>query len=1111
MLRERTTCLGWILAISLIPGVGLCQEQEKAEPLLPIADAERRVESDGLTLEQVSEQRKLAEAAQLDGEIKKQVLDLLDRATGELKQCQGFIARTESDKQRILQAESFSESLQLKIRLQDVNPPGGFGEELDLPSLQTEVLTRTTRLDELKRQLELLEADSRSIDERRVVLTRAKATLRVRLAEARQQLTGDPPDGEDAMVSNARRLLALSRLRALNAEEPAIAAELARISAERGFEILRRRIELNQKQTSTLEAELGVLRRLQDGKRRDEAQEKRTDLSSIPEGTDEAKAAADWLKQNQRLVDVLIPGATQLAVRRDERLKDDAETENRIRGLVEQFNIVQPVGLELQDQLLKLPDTSDIAAGIKDRESDLAQLSFERKTHESQLEKLKRAAGSVIPTGAEALNARVSILSTLIRNETTYIEALRSLDLRERKLVADTEQFRRWLRERVLWIRSNRVLSIGDISAAARSCAWQCSPQSWMSLFGILAADADQHLFLYLAVGGLVVLLLLVRSRLRKSLSQLATEVRSPGCDTIRPTARAVVITVMLAIPVPMLVVFIGLRLSGSNAGTDFIQSVGRGFEVSGIAFLLVNLLKQTCRNDGLGEAHFSWTDLAVRKTRLGLRSILIAVLPFLFIGTSQHHARTAPGPAALERICSVIGLAFVTYFTATLLNPKRGVFADALGGGARGWGRRSVWLWYPLAIGTPLTLAGLTVAGYFFTAYELTWRLAGTIILVAIAAVAQAFLERWILVHRRHLQIEQAVLRIQAIENDDVEAEAKADEEAQVLTDVSQQTHRLINSGVLIVGVIGLWVLWSQVLPAVSFVTQYELWRTTRQVSVEGIVDGKPQLIAETVLEPITLLSVFKAGLVILATVTAARNLPGFLEITILKRLPIEPALRYALRTVARYLLVIAGMTLVFSVMGIGWGKVQWLAAGLTVGLGFGLQEIFANFVSGLIILFERPVRLGDVVTIDNVSGTVSRIQIRATTIMDWDRKEYIVPNKEIVTGRVLNWTLSDQTSRIVIRVGVAYGSDTQLAQRLLTQVADNHPIIQKEPKPLATFDEFGDSTLNLCLRCYMPSLDERLQTMSELHSAINEAFANANIEIAFPQLDVHVDRNQG
>lgn len=136
---------------------------------------------------------------------------------------------------------------------------------------------------------------------------------------------------------------------------------------------------------------------------------------------------------------------------------------------------------------------------------------------------------------------------------------------------------------------------------------------------------------------------------------------------------------------------------------------------------------------------------------------------------------------------------------------------------------------------------------------------------------------------------------------------------------------------------------------------------------------------------------------------------------------------------------------------------------AALTVGLGFGLQEIFANFVSGLILLFERPIRVGDIVTVDGTTGVVSRIQTRATTVTNWDRQDLIVPNKEFITGRLLNWTRSDHVNRIVINVGIAYGSDTELARRLIEEVLREHSEVLGDPPSIVTFEGFGESTLNL------------------------------------------------
>ncbi len=141
-------------------------------------------------------------------------------------------------------------------------------------------------------------------------------------------------------------------------------------------------------------------------------------------------------------------------------------------------------------------------------------------------------------------------------------------------------------------------------------------------------------------------------------------------------------------------------------------------------------------------------------------------------------------------------------------------------------------------------------------------------------------------------------------------------------------------------------------------------------------------------------------------------------------------------------------------------------------MGLGFGLQEIFANFVSGLIILFEKPVRIGDVVTIGNLSGTVSRIRIRATTITDFDHKEIIVPNKTFVTDQLLNWSLSDTVTRVTLRIGVRFGSDLERVRELLFAAARENPRVLKDPEPQVFFLNFGESRWNTSCACTCATL---------------------------------------
>jgi potassium efflux system protein len=200
-------------------------------------------------------------------------------------------------------------------------------------------------------------------------------------------------------------------------------------------------------------------------------------------------------------------------------------------------------------------------------------------------------------------------------------------------------------------------------------------------------------------------------------------------------------------------------------------------------------------------------------------------------------------------------------------------------------------------------------------------------------------------------------------------------------------------------------------------------------------------------------------------------------------------------------------GIIAFLSTLGLRWDRLQWLVAALGVGIGFGLQEIIANFISGLLILFEKPIRVGDVVTVGDSSGQVIRIEIRATTIRDFDGKELLVPNKEFVTGRLLNWTLSNTDIRMSLEVGIAYGSDVRKAVAILEDILVNHELILDKPEPDVLFREFGDNSLILLARYFFSDIEQRGYLLSDLHLKINDAFTEAGIVIAFPQIDVHFD----
>ncbi|MEO1278077.1 MAG: mechanosensitive ion channel domain-containing protein, partial [Planctomycetota bacterium] len=264
-----------------------------------------------------------------------------------------------------------------------------------------------------------------------------------------------------------------------------------------------------------------------------------------------------------------------------------------------------------------------------------------------------------------------------------------------------------------------------------------------------------------------------------------------------------------------------------------------------------------------------------------------------------------------------------------------------------------------------------------------------------------------------------------------------------------------------------------------------------------------------EAASEPIRAITLADVGLALIffaLTWILARNLPGLLEITLLKRLPLDAGARFAVTSILRYFIGIVGIVLGFGAIGIGWSQVQFLAAALTFGLAFGLQEIFANFISGLIILVERPVRVGDTVTVNGVDGRVTRIRMRATTVLDWELRELVIPNKVFITDHFINWTLSDPRIRVTVPVGVSYGSDVRLVQRTLLEIGQGYEHAVAEPRVRSLFLGFGDNTLDFQLRVYVEHFDYYLEAKSYLHMQIFERFRELDIEIAFPQRDLHI-----
>ncbi len=228
-------------------------------------------------------------------------------------------------------------------------------------------------------------------------------------------------------------------------------------------------------------------------------------------------------------------------------------------------------------------------------------------------------------------------------------------------------------------------------------------------------------------------------------------------------------------------------------------------------------------------------------------------------------------------------------------------------------------------------------------------------------------------------------------------------------------------------------------------------------------------------------------------------------LEVVVLQRFTLPLGVPQTISRISRYIVILVGVVVAFSAIGFDLGKTALVAGGLGVGIGFGLQNIVNNFVSGLILLFERPIRVGDTIEVGNTSGVVENIGMRATLIRTWRGPELVVPNADLVSSQVLNWDLKRDRRRIEIPVGVDYESDPEMVATLLVDTAADHPGVLKHPEPACLFLGFGDSSLDFQVRAWAKT-ENCMRIESELRFAIRKALTDAGIEIPFPQRNVHI-----
>jgi len=815
-----------------------------------------------------------------------------------------------------------------------------------------------------------------------------------------------------------------------------------------------------------------------------------------------------------------------LAGRIERSQKEAEEIEQQTRELLEEFESIaervqrsgfnEVIAAQLRRRREQLPDAAMLTEQLRERSQKTGQLGLQLAELQDQRGRLAdlntavarqakllaTAGGDLDPAESAALKVLLrgqrGYLDGLISDTSRYLETLLECDSADRALLKQAREYTRYCDENLLWIRSAAPPGWADAGRVLRGVQDWLQPSLWTGLGRGLANDFLRHPGWYAA---LVLLVLGCLWGARTAASGLRHEMQRAEPRRSRAGwAFAWLIAGSLA--VPTLLWFSGWRLSALRLDP---LSAAAGRAVVGLAWLLVPLrvIRMGTRIEHLAPGLIgisavrsdTWREVTGRWAWMGL-----PLLTWTFAGVTL--AGNLP-QTALGRLTFVLFQGLLGWGLARLgprpnaLSASRGEGSAAAGVAAAGrWRQQLAAIWPGLALAIPVGFAGLSLWGYHDTAVLLqAWFLgvAGLgLMLRRVERLLAVCLAPRVVVTAPASNEWGAVEGEHAIWAPQGRRRTSSRTGLPELEDAVSQWRHLVHMGLVGLFVVGAcWIL-SPMLPALAVFQSIEVWPRPLHWLDESEVENLANVV--------TVAGVALAALLGVLTWFCQRTLPELLDVLVLSRTQLDQGGRYAVAAIARYAVLVAGSLAAFSQVGIGWAQLNWLVAAMTVGLGFGLQEIFANFVSGLILLFERPVRIGDIVSIGDITGKVSRIRMRATTITDNDLRELIVPNKELITGRVVNWTLTDTVSRLTIKVKVAVGTDPDFARSLLLGVANRHRLVLRQPPAQAQFEEFADNALHFALRVCVGSFDLVAQTRHELLTAIKKEFQEQGIALSIP-----------
>ncbi len=500
---------------------------------------------------------------------------------------------------------------------------------------------------------------------------------------------------------------------------------------------------------------------------------------------------------------------------------------------------------------------------------------------------------------------------------------------------------------------------------------------------------------------------------------------------------------------------------------------------------------------NSLVQRHFSVSPRVIAQNRAIIDQLWFVSIPMLMIANMREAEPTKISGDVIGYPLMVFGFLYLTFFAIKTV--KRSI--------ERVKPDMTFWTISIISIITPLTITVMLGLGYYYTVIQLLNRVAITLYICFLYLILSNTLRRELYVaevkmlsairsrmqQQHETQANAANLTATATATPEMQGKQRL--ESFRLELVNGRAYKLFNACLLTVFIYFMYQQWNDLAGVLTYLDHIYLWESIK------IVDG------QTISSTLSLGDVLLAIVIVIVAVVLNHNLPLLIERLFMIRKGVEAkSTSYTIKLITSYTITTLGVIFAASALGISWDNLQWLVAALSVGLGFGLQEIFGNFVSGIIILFERQLRVGDIVTLSNLSGTVSRIRIRATTITSFDNKEVVIPNKQFITSAVTNWSLSNTVTKLEFAIGVAYDADTNKAKDILRGIIRRCRDLNRDKKPLVFIKSLDASAVTIMCEVFVNEIGKRKAVYDYLSTEALRLFRDHNIEIPFDQLDVTI-----